>query len=111
MTKEELIQFLKEKIEKAGLFIEAFKKREETLNTIMQAIISLQYDYFVAGEKSKFKPLKYEDIKKITGTFATQNIASQKVMEKLGMTFDKDTEYSKFDESQTFKAKIYSKLL
>lgn len=51
------------------------------------------------------------DIKKITGTFATQNIASQKVMEKLGMTFDQDTEYSKFDGSQIFKAKIYSKLL
>ncbi|MEE0894447.1 MAG: RNA polymerase factor sigma-54 [Bacteroidales bacterium] len=81
---EKTIQFLKEKIEKAGLFIEAFKKREETLNTIMQAIISLQYDYFVAGEKSKFKPLKYEDIKKITGF--TESTISRMVNKKYAQT-------------------------
>lgn len=81
---EKTIQFLKEKIEKANLFIEAFKKREETLNTIMQAIISLQYDYFVAGEKSKFKPLKYEDIKKITGF--TESTISRMVNNKYAQT-------------------------
>ena len=54
---------------------------------------------------------KKYDIKKITGTFATENIASQKVMEKLEMTFEQNTTYSKFDNSQTFEAKIYSKIL
>jgi len=49
-------------------------------------------------------------IKKIEGTFAIDNIGSRRVMEKLGMTFDRDTEYSKFDNSATFKAKIFSKI-
>lgn len=64
---EETIRFLKNKIDSAALFIKAFEKREDTLNMVMKTIIDLQYDYFVAGDRSKLKPLKYEDIKKITG--------------------------------------------
>ena len=47
------------------------------------------------------------DVKKIVGVFAVDNPNSGKVMEKLGMTFHKDCEYSKFDESETFEAKNY----
>ena len=50
-------------------------------------------------------------VKKIEGTFAVDNIGSRRVMEKLGMTFDRDTEYTKFDNSATFKAQVYSKVL
>ena len=50
-------------------------------------------------------------VKKIEGTFAIDNIGSRRVMEKLGMTFDHDTEYSKFDGSATFKAKTFSKII
>lgn len=81
---EETIQFLKEKINQANLFIEAFKKRENTLEMIMKAIINLQYDYFVAGEKSKFKPLKYKDIKQITGF--TESTISRMVNKKYAQT-------------------------
>ena len=81
---EETIQFLKEKINQANLFIEAFKKRENTLEIIMKAIINLQYDYFVAGEKSKFKPLKYKDIKQITGF--TESTISRMVNKKYAQT-------------------------
>ena len=49
--------------------------------------------------------------KKIEGTFAVDNIGSRRVMEKLGMSFDYDTYYSKFDGSVTFKAQAYSKVL
>ena len=44
----------------------------------------------------------------IAGTFAIGNIGSQRVMEKLGMKFYEDTEYSKLDDSETFKAKTYN---
>lgn len=47
------------------------------------------------------------DVKKIVGVFAVDNPNSGKVMEKLGMTFHKDCEYTKFDGSATFKAKNY----
>lgn len=48
----------------------------------------------------------YND-KKIVGVFAVDNPNSGKVMEKLGMSFHKDCEYTKFDGSETFKAKNY----
>jgi len=47
------------------------------------------------------------DIKIIDGEFCVDNYGSRRVMEKLGMTFYKDAEYSKLDGSETFKAKIY----
>ena len=50
-------------------------------------------------------------VKKIEGTFAIDNIGRRRVMEKLGMTFERDTEYSKFDGSATFKAKTFSKII
>lgn len=48
------------------------------------------------------------EAKKIAGTFAVDNYGSRRVMEKLGMKFLENTEYSKFDGSVTFKAKTYS---
>ena len=50
------------------------------------------------------------DIKEIAGTFAIENIGSRRVMEKLGMTYLEDHDYSKLDGSETFKAKTYHKI-
>ena len=47
----------------------------------------------------------------LAGTFAVDNNGSRRVMEKLGMTFYEDTEYTKLDGSETFKAKTYKKVL
>ena len=46
----------------------------------------------------------------IAGTFAIGNEGSRRVMEKLGMSFYEDTEYSKLDGSETFKAKTFHKV-
>ena len=67
---------------KKGLAVEAMKK-------------------IIEYGRSKF------DIKIIDGEFCVDNYGSRRVMEKLGMTFYKDAEYSKLDGSETFKAKIY----
>lgn len=64
---EKTIGFLKEKIESAKIFIEAFNRREETLYKIMKAIISYQNEYFQQGDLRKLKPMKYEDIRCLTG--------------------------------------------
>lgn len=64
---EKTIGFLKEKIESAKVFIEAFNRREETLYKIMKAIISYQNEYFQQGDLRKLKPMKYEDIRHLTG--------------------------------------------
>lgn len=50
------------------------------------------------------------DVKRIVGSFANDNPASGRVMEKLGMKYLKDCEYTKFDGSMTFKGKIYEML-
>ena len=52
---------------------------------------------------------KHREIKAIVGQFAIENTKSKRVMEKLGMHFLKDSEYTKLDNSATFKAKIYIK--
>ena len=51
------------------------------------------------------------DIKIIDGEFCVDNYGSRRVMEKLGMSYYQDAEYSKLDGSQTFKAKLYRKVL
>lgn len=55
--------------------------------------------------QSKFK------IHIIEGEFCVDNYGSRRVMEKLGMSYYKDCEYSKLDGSETFKAQIYRKYL
>ena len=50
------------------------------------------------------------DVHIIAGTFAVGNYGSQRVMEKLGMSYYEDTEYTKLDGSETFKAKTYRKV-
>lgn len=45
----------------------------------------------------------------IEGRFAIENHNSKRVMEKLGMTFHRDSEYEKLDGSVKFKANIYRK--
>lgn len=43
----------------------------------------------------------------IEGQFAVDNYNSKRVMEKLGMTFDRYSEYEKMDGSAKFKAEVY----
>ena len=49
-------------------------------------------------------------VRAIRGSFAKENKKSGRVMEKLGMTYLKDHEYSKFDYSATFPANIYERV-
>lgn len=81
---EETIKFLKNKIEAANIFIEAFNQRESTLERIMKAIIDLQYDYFISGDLAKLKPMKYEDIKNVTGY--TESTISRMANDKYAQT-------------------------
>lgn len=47
-------------------------------------------------------------VNKICSTHAVDNPRSGKVMEKCGLTFHHNSEYSKIDKSVTFKSKIYT---
>ena len=77
---------------------------------------NLSYDYWKRGlvTEAMTKIIEWVrqnfTVRAIAGTFAIGNIGSQRVMEKLGMTFYEDTEYSKLDNSETFKAKTYHRV-
>ena len=77
---------------------------------------NLAYDYWNNGYTPEaikcileYAQSKYQ-VHVIAGTFAIGNEGSRRVMEKLGMSFYEDTEYSKLDGSETFKAKTYHRV-
>ena len=50
---------------------------------------------------------KVRPIEAIDGVFASENRKSQRVMEKLGMVWVRDTQYEKLDGSRSYPAKYY----
>ena len=50
---------------------------------------------------------KIRPVEAIDGTFAAENSKSRRVMEKMGMTWVRDTQYEKLDGSRTYRAKYY----
>lgn len=50
---------------------------------------------------------KTRSIRAIEAQFAVENYKSQRVMEKLGMTYDRDSSFEKFDKSEAFQAKTF----
>lgn len=53
---------------------------------------------------------KDRDVRGIRGTFAAANHRSQRVMEKLGMTYAEDVTLSKLDGSDSYPGKLYRQL-
>lgn len=56
------ISFVKQKLDAAKWFIDAIKQRQQTLLKTMNAIIEYQYEFFLEGDESKFKPMILKDI-------------------------------------------------
>ncbi len=54
---------------------------------------------------------KVRPVEAIDGIFAAENSKSRRVMEKLGMTWVRDTSFDRLDGSQTFPAKYYRRNL
>lgn len=59
---KEAATFVKQKLEAAKWFIEAIKQRQQTLLHAMQAIVKLQYDFFMEEEEQKLKPMILKDV-------------------------------------------------
>lgn len=78
---------------------------------------NLAYDYWNRGFTTEAMEKIIEwgrqelDVKEVAATFAVENVGSRRVMEKLGMTFLEDHDYTKLDGSETFTAKTYHKVL
>lgn len=61
------VLFVKQKLDSARWFIDAIKQRQETLLTTMQAILDVQYDFFLTGEEAQMRPMILKDIAEATG--------------------------------------------
>lgn len=65
-TKEALL-YIKKKVSSAQIFIEAIKMRQRTLTLTMQAIITMQHQFFIDGDESSLKPMILRDVAEKTG--------------------------------------------
>lgn len=64
---KEAIRYSKNCIEEAEWFIGALARRDQTMLSVMQAIIKLQRTYFLTGDETKLRPMQLLDVKEITG--------------------------------------------
>ncbi len=61
------VLFVKQKLDSARWFIDAIKQRQDTLQRTMQAIIDMQYDFFLTGDEAQLKPMILKDVAFRTG--------------------------------------------
>ncbi|HCC85657.1 MAG: RNA polymerase sigma-54 factor [Proteiniphilum acetatigenes] len=59
--------FMKQKVDSAKWFIDAVKQRQNTLQRTMEAIVNLQYDFFLNEDESQLKPMVLKDVAEKTG--------------------------------------------
>lgn len=64
---KETMQFLRSKVESAKWFIEALRQRGETMMRTMEAIATIQREYFITGDERKIKPMILKDIASVVG--------------------------------------------
>ena len=66
-SEKEALAYTKQKIEKAQGFIDAIKQRQNTLMSVMHAIVDIQRPFFLEGDESAIKPMILKDIAQRTG--------------------------------------------
>jgi len=59
--------FVKQKLDSARWFIDAIKQRQDTLQRTMQAIMDMQYDFFLTGDEAQLRPMILKDVAQRTG--------------------------------------------
>lgn len=64
---KEAVMFVKQKLDSAKWFIDAIKQRQNTLLTVMNAILEYQSEYFVEGDETRMRPMILKDIADKTG--------------------------------------------
>jgi RNA polymerase sigma-54 factor len=66
-TDKSTYHFVKNKVDSARWFIDAIQQRENTMLSTMNAILQLQYEYFLTGEIVSLKPMILKDIADMIG--------------------------------------------
>lgn len=63
---KEAVMFVKQKLDSAKWFIDAIKQRQNTLMTVMEAILDYQKEYFTEGDETFMRPMILKDIADVT---------------------------------------------
>lgn len=66
-SEREAMNYLRQQVGNARMFIEAIAQRRETMLRTMQAIIRLQRPFFLEGDETLLRPMKLEDVASQTG--------------------------------------------
>lgn len=61
------ISYLRDRVERAQVFIDALQQRRQTLQSTMQAIIRMQRPFFESGDETLLRPMTLDDVAKATG--------------------------------------------
>ena len=64
---KEALLYIKRKVDAAQGFIEAIRARRHTLTITMQAIITLQRQFFLDGDEASLRPMILKDVAEKTG--------------------------------------------
>ncbi len=64
--KKNAVMFVKQKLDSAKWFIDAIKQRQNTLMTVMEAILDYQKEYFKEGDETRLRPMILKDIADVT---------------------------------------------
>ena len=64
---KEALVYAQQKVNRAGMYIEAIKQRQQTMRNTMRALLKRQRAYFISGDDSDLKPMKLRDIADDTG--------------------------------------------
>jgi len=88
-NQREAVLFVKQKLDAAKWFIDAIKQRQETLMSVMGAILEYQYEYFLSGDETKLKPMILKDIADTVGLdiSTVSRVANSKYIETPFGTF------------------------
>ena len=112
---KEAVLFIKQKLDSAKWFIDAIKQRQHTLSETMQAILTLQREFFITGDKSALRPMILKDIAKMTGldVSTVSRVANSKFVQtefgtfKLKYFFSESLQLESGEEVSTREVKIF----
>jgi len=116
---QEVIQFIKQKLDAAKFFIDALKQRNDTLQTVIEAIVDYQKEFFLTGDESKIKPMILKDIAEKTNLDIStiSRVASSKYVQTpygtflLKKLFSESLENTEGEEVSTIEVKSVLKKL
>ena len=66
-AEREAMHYLRTQVGNAQMFINAIRQRRESMTKTMEAITKLQGPFFLEGDETLLKPMKLEDVARLTG--------------------------------------------